>query len=120
MKFVFSLAVMLTLTRERALLIWYKVSGEDLFRRIEWSSLCDVLLVKHSSFFTPDERDELSGDKRSSKEAVNDAMKRSPQSVLHAFYQSLRDTRDRAGAIQHASIAEEIKNQSECESCIYL
>ena len=112
---------MLTLTREQALLIWYKVSGQDLFRSIEWGSLCDLLLVKHSSFFTPDERDELSGDKHSSREAVNNAMKRSPQSVLHAFNQSLRDTCDRGGAIQHASIAEEIEKQSECECCcIYL
>ena len=118
-EFVFSLAVMLTLTSVQAQRTWYQVSG--LFRGIEWNSLCEVLRNKHSKLFNLEELEELSGDKRSREEAVKSALRRNGRAVLHAFYQSLRDTRDCNGAAQHASIAEEIEKQSECEcSCIYL
>lgn len=71
--------------------------------------------------FTLKEIEELSGDKHSSEEAVKSALKRNAQKVLHAFYQSLQDTSDCNGATEHASIAEEIEKQSECDCyCIYL
>lgn len=112
---------MLTLTKEQALLIWFVVYGKGLFRSIEWDSLCEVLRDEHSSLFTLKEIEELSGDECSSKEAVESALRRSTQAVLHAFYQSLQDTRDCGRGSQHASIAEEIEILSECDYyCIYL
>ena len=112
---------MLTLTREQALLIWFKVTGKGLLRGIEWNSLSAELLDKHSTLFTTDEAAGLSGDEHHRKEAVIRAMKRDPQSVLHAIYKSLWDTRDCGGALQHASIAQEIEKYSKCACfCMHL
>ena len=109
-----SLAEILTLTWEQAQLVWYKVSGKGLLHGIEWSSLSAELFDKHSTLFTADEAAGLSGDDHHRKEAVRVAMKRNPQSVLHAIYKSLWDTRGCGGALQHASIAQEIEKHSEC------
>ena len=46
--------------------------------------------------------------------AVGSAMSRAPQSVLHAVYKSLLDTKHCGGASQHAVNAEEIKKEGEC------
>ena len=97
------------------------MSGKGLFRGIEWSSLSAELFDKHSTLFTPDEAAGLSGDGHHRKKAVEGAMKRNPQSVLHAFYKSLWDTRDCGGALQHASIAQEMEKHSKCACfCMYL
>lgn len=97
------------------------MSGKGLLRAIEWISLSGELLDKHSTLFSTDEVAELSSDDQHRKEAVNSAMKRIPQRVLHAFYKSLWDTRDCGGALHHAGIAKEIKKQSECACvCAYL
>ena len=48
------------------------------------------------------------------KQAVNSAVKRNPQSVLHAVYKSLLDTQTCGGAPHHVSVAEEIQKEGEC------
>ena len=119
LKFASPSAELLYLTGERALLIWYKMCGKDVFHSIEWGSLSAELVDKHHSLFTRDEMTELSAGKRGSREAINSAIRRTAQSVLHAFYKSLCDTQTCGGAAQHASIAEEIRKESECVcSCI--
>ena len=77
------------------------------------------LVDKHYGWFNIDELEKLNDRKPYSKEAVASAMKRNAPGVLHAFYLSLCATKSCGGAIQHASIAEEIQKESEfiC-SCI--
>ena len=103
----------LTLTWERAVWIWFKVFGNVLALGIEWGSLSTEVIDKHYNLFTLEEVNGLSGDNQRRKEAVNSALKRAPQGVLHAFYQSLRATQTCSGATQHASIAELIEKESE-------
>lgn len=114
LKFASLSAELLLLSEEQGLLIWFKIGVKDLFRSIEWGSLSAELVDKHYSLFTRDEMAELSAGKPSSREAINNAIRRTPRSVLHAFYKSLCDTQTCGGAAQHASIAEEIRKESEC------
>ena len=118
MKFASPSAELLYLPGDRALLIWFKMRGKDVFHSIEWGSLSAELIDKHHSLFTHDEMTELSAGKCGSSEAINSAIRRTPQSVLHAFYKSLGDTQTRGGATEHASIAEEIRKESEY-ACSY-
>ena len=101
-------------------MIWFKVFGNVLVCGIEWGSLSTELIDKHYSLFTPEEVNGLSGDNQRRKEAVNSALKRAPQDVLLAFYQSLCVTQTCGGATQHASIAELIEKESEFTcSCVH-
>ena len=112
-------AELLTLSVDWALRIWYKISGRDTFRRIEWNCLSSELLNSHHCLFGTDDTEKLTA--ANGREAVNSAIKRNPQSVLHAVYKSLLDTQTCGGAIHHVSVAEEIQNESECAYfCIYL
>ena len=116
-KFVSLSADLLALQGGKALLIWYRMCRKDIFHSIEWGSLSGELVNSHHSLFTIDEVAKLSSSKPCSEEAVTtvtSAMKRTPQSVLHAFYKSLCNTQTRGGATQHAIIAEEIRIESEC------
>lgn len=108
------------MTKGRASRIWYKIRSNTLFSSIEWGSLSVELVNKHNGLFTRDEMAELSDGMPCYKEAVDSAMKRTPQSVLHAFYKSLLDTQHCGGASQHAAIAEEIEKESECECVLCL
>ena len=120
MKFASRSTELLYLTGDRALRIWYKTCRKDVFDSIEWGSLSAELVDKHISLFTRDEMTELSAGKQGSREAITSAIRRTPQSVLHAFYKSLCDTQTCGGASQHASIAEEIRKESECAcSCFW-
>ena len=114
LKFASLSAELRTVPNEKALLIWYKMCRKEIFRSIEWGSLSTELVDNYHSLFTIAEVAKLSGGKPSSEEAVNSAMKRTPQSVLHAFYKSLCDTQTGGGASQHAIIAEEIQKEGEC------
>ena len=100
------------MTEDRTSYIWNKIRA--LFQSIEWSSLSAELVDKHFSLFTRDELAELSDGTPCYKEAVGSAMSRAPQSVLHAVYKSLLDTKHCGGATQHAVIAEKIERESEC------
>ena len=85
-----------------------------MFCSIEWGSLSGELVNSHHSLFTIDEVAKLSSGKPCSKEAVESAINRNPPRVLHAFYKSLCATQTCGGAGQHAIIAREIRNESEC------
>ena len=109
----------LTLTQDKAALIWYQMCHKHLFRGIEWNSLSAELVDKHCSLFELEEVAKLSSDINGKKEAVTSAMERDAPRVLHAFYQSVCATKTCGGATQHASIAEEIQKRSEFAcSCI--
>ena len=114
-------AELLTLSADWALRIWFVITGRDTFRRIEWDCLSSELLNSHHCLFATIETEKLTAGMPNCKQAVNSAVKRNPQSVLHAVYKSLLDTQTCGGAIHHVSVAEEIQNESECAYfCIYL
>ena len=111
-KFVPPSAEMLTLSVDRTLRLWYKITGKDIFRHIEWDCLSSELLNSHQCLFTTAESATLTAG--NCRDAVNSAVKRNPQSVLHAVYKSLLDTQACGGAIEHLSVAEEIQKGGEC------
>ena len=110
-------AELLTLSVDRALLIWYKITSRDIFRCIEWNCLSAELLNSHHCLFATNESEQLAAGMPSCKQAVDSAVRKTPQSVLHAIYKSLLDTRTCGGAIYHVSVAGEIQKEGEC-SCI--
>ena len=110
-------AEMLTLSIDRALRIWYKITGRETFRGIEWNCLSAELLNSHHCLFATNESEQLAAGMPNCKQAVDSAVRRTPQSVLHAVYKSLLDTRTCGGAIDHVSVAGEIQKEGEC-SCI--
>lgn len=90
------------------------ITGREIFRNIEWNCLSSELLSSHHCLFATIETEKLTAGMPSCKQAVDSAVRRTPQSVLHAVYKSLLDTQTCGGAIHHVSVAEEIQKEGEC------